>query len=620
MCGIVGWAGPGARPFSAAQFELALHQLVHRGPDDQGIWTSDGITLGHRRLSIIDLSSAGHQPMHSTSRRTCIVFNGEIYNYVELRAELINAGVVIAGGSDTGVLLEAIEIWDLGAFQRLNGMWAFAVWDSMRRRMILCRDRFGVKPLYYRMGDDGLAFASEPKALLAMYPQNRRIARDVLFDFLANNDLLVSNNSFYEGIQMVPPGHCAIYEPDRHTLRIERYWDYPLGIDESMSAEQAVGEFQSLFEDSVRIRLRSDVPVGLTLSGGLDSSAILASSSAAGLARPTCFTSTFGDGELGELNWAQRASAVVGAKLTQVPAFREQWMSVLRDVVWHMDGPGYSPAVFPLWCLMKRARAEGVPVILEGQGADEALAGYPQYSVLSLLEFLRGRGPARTPSAIWSRISGLHGTFSFRWAIAWLIRETSPSMLQWHRSRVGFNSLMREGIRPPMPTRKPVMPQGDSVRQRLLQEHSSSILPGLLHYGDAVSMAHSIETRQPYMDYRLVEWMFRLPTRFKIRNGESKWVLREYLRSHGMRVIGDRRDKQGYSTPIAKWLASDENRDVERGLVSGASPLTEWIDPKKLARLFQRHRSGALAADHQLYKLISTQTWINRCIDQREPA
>jgi asparagine synthase (glutamine-hydrolysing) len=615
MCGILGWAGPASPPFTPEAFGAALTSILHRGPDDHGIWQADGVVLGHRRLSIIDLTAAGRQPMRSASGMTHIVYNGEIYNYIELRKKLRRFGVGVTGGSDTGVLLEAIEAWGPEALPRLNGMWAFATWNTQRRQLFLCRDRFGVKPLYYRLAGDGVAFASEPKALLALFPDNRRICRESLFDFLAFNELFVSDKSFYEGIHVLPPAHYAIYDCAAKTFRIQRYWDYPADVDDDMDADRAIDEFHALFDDAVRIRLRSDVPVGITLSGGLDSSAILASAAKYSITAPRCFTSTYADSGTGELSWAKLASASARSTLQQAPARRAEWLNVLQDVVWHMDGPGYSPAVYPLWCLMQTARTEGVPVLLEGQGADEALGGYPQYSILELLDYVTGSGESKRPRGLYSRLNGMRGAFSAQLSLAWLAREVSPALLRWHRSRVGFQSLLRRGRKVPDARISQNSGRDDRVRRRLLADHARDILPGLLHYGDAISMAHSVEARDPFLDYRLVEWMFRLPTRFKLRDGQTKWVLREFLRSSGMRAIGDRKDKKGYPTPAGAWLASEQGRDLESSLVDKPSVLHEWIEPTKLSKLFAKHRNGALAAEHHLYKLLSAQMWISRCID-----
>jgi asparagine synthase (glutamine-hydrolysing) len=612
VCGILGWSGSGTPPFGPEAFESALRQIAHRGPDDSGTWRSEGVWLGHRRLSIIDLSPAGHQPMPSASRASWIVFNGEIYNYVELRRELLASGATIGGGSDTGVLLELLERDGPDVLRRLNGMWAFGAWDERRRRLLLGRDRFGVKPLYFHHGPRGLAFASEPKALLALFPDLRRIDEATLLEFLGHNRLYAHGRSFYAGIAVLPPAHYGEYDPTTNSLRLHRYWDYPAGEDLEVSDADAEAAFAELFDDAVRLRMRSDVPVGVTLSGGLDSTAVLSASRRVSTSVPQCFTSIYGKDEPGELAWASRAADVVGASLTPVPAPKDQWLDVLSDVAWHMDGPGYSPAVYPLWRLMKTARAAGVPVLLEGQGADEALAGYPQYAVLALLDAAQ-RG--ESPAALWRRFAGTRRTFTLRWTLAWLARELSPALLDEHRRRSGFQSLLRDGVRLPEPPPLPAA-SGDRVRTRLLQDHSAAILPGLLHYGDSVSMAHSIESRHPFLDYRLVEWLFRTPTAVKLKGGETKWVLRRYLRAVGQPDVASRRDKQGYPTPAARWLASDLGRDVEQRLVSRPSPLHEWIEPARIARLFRNVRRGALGQEHHLYKLLSTQTWIDRCVER----
>lgn len=619
MCGILGWLGQQSTG-DVQRFESALDLLSHRGPDDRGIYADTGLLLGHRRLSILDLSAAGHQPMVDTASGAVIVFNGEIYNHIELRAELEALGHRFMGHSDTEVLLYALIEWGVKAMPRLNGMWAFGFWEPRRRRLLLARDRFGVKPLYYFRGAEGLAFASEPKALLHLFPKYRVVSEEALLDFLANNRLFSHNRSFYQDIRVVPPAHYATYEPGHSKPRIVRYWDYPTEVTDELKADDAIGQFDELFSDAVRLRLRSDVPVGLTLSGGLDSSAVLAAA-ARYSARPlTCFTSVYSDDEKGELDWAKRASEASGAPLIPVPAPQAEWLNILRKVVWHMDGPGYSPAVYPLWRLMEQARTQAIPVLLEGQGADEALAGYPQYAILDLLGYLTGKhGQRRDLVELARRVRTLRGAFSLRWAIAWLMREVSPAMLRWHRRRVGFRSLLREGIVLPEAPEPSEMSNGDPVRHRLLADHAREILPGLLHYGDAISMAHSIETRHPFMDYRLVEWMFRLPTRHKLRHGETKWVLREYLRAHGQQAIGNRRDKKGYPTPVSAWLASDAGREVEHLLLEGRSLLHEWCDPSKIARLIEQNRKGVIAAEHHLYKLVSTQMWLSKCIEGNAP-
>lgn len=616
MCGILGWLGQ-YRAEDAARFDVALDMLTHRGPDDRGVFWAPNILLGHRRLSILDLSLTGHQPMVDPTSNAVLVFNGEIYNYPTLRAELAKRGHQFIGRSDTEVLLHVLVEWGEQGLARLNGMWAFAFWEPIKQRLLLARDRFGVKPLYYRSTQNSLAFASEPKALLTLFPEHRVVSEETLLDFLRNNLLYAKGESFYRGIHVLPPAHYAIYELNTRKLCLSRYWHYPENTDENLSEKDALIQFEALFTDAVRLRLRSDVPVGLTLSGGLDSTAVLTASSLHSPKKLTCFTSIYGEGNMGELPWAQIASSSVNAPLIAVTAAQENWLHTLRKVAWHMDGPGYSPAVYPLWHLMQRARSESIRVMLEGQGADEALAGYPQYGILEFLGYLSGKsGLRRSLLGVRERMNSLSKTFSLRWVLAWMARELSPQLLRLHRRHVGFQSIMRKNIKlPPLPMH--IDWNDDPVRQRLLMDHSSTILPGLLHYSDMISMAHGIEARQPFLDFRLVEWMFKLSAKLRYNQQESKWVLREYLRTSGQQVVGNRPDKQGYPTPIRKWLLSKQGVEIERLLLDPQSLLHQWCDPNKIRRLIEQNRKGVMAAEHHLYKLVSTQLWLNECIHKK---
>ena len=544
-----------------------------------------------------------------------LIFNGEIYNHLELRMDLEALGHRFQSHSDTEVLLHALIEWGEKVLPRLNGMWAFAFWQPNTRHLLLSRDRFGVKPLYYRQGPEGLAFASEPKALLSLFPQHRAVCETTLLDFLAHNLLYARGESFYQGIHVFPPAHSAIYEEHNGTLTLTRYWDYPSSVDVAQSPEIAAQQFDALFVDAVRIRLRADVPVGLTLSGGLDSTGVLAAANSTRENPLICYTSTYGKEDVGELPWAEIAAQASHAELRPVAAPSHDWLDTLRKLTWHMDAPGYSPAVYPLWYLMQQARSEDVPVLLEGQGADEALAGYPQYVVLELLYYLSGKsGQARSLSGLKQRLNTLRRSFSWRWATAWALRELSPMLHRWHRRRTGFQSIMRKGIVPP------ALPAGlhhkndDPVRQRLMADHAQTILPGLLHYGDAISMAHSIESRNPFLDYRLVEWMFKMPASLRFYRGETKWVLRNYLRHHGQPAIGGRPDKKGYPTPVKKWLAGEQGAYVEKMLLNPQSLLHQWCDPDKIRRLIEQNRQGVISAEHHLYKLLSTQLWLDECI------
>lgn len=613
MCAILGWVD-GDSNYDFDQFELALDLMAHRGPDGRGLWTGPGIILGHRRLSIVDLSDFGHQPMCHVETGAVIVFNGEIYNYKELAQDLIRLGHRFIGHSDTEVLLHALIEWGVEVLPRLNGMWALAFWSPHNRQLIVARDRFGVKPFYYRIDKNSFAFASEPKALLSIFAEHRVINENVMLDFLANNALYTRDDSFYKGIHILPSSHYGIYDFDSRNLRLVKYWNYPEGRNQELTEKEAIEQFSIIFKDAVRLRLQSDVPVGIALSGGLDSTGILAAASSMKPNSVTCFTSVYDEYFHGEKYWAEIASNSANTRLIQVTSTQEEWLNTLRQISWHMDAPGYSPAVYPLWKLMERSRSEGVFVLLEGQGADEALAGYPQYSALDFLAFLNGVG-SQNPSlkGIIRRFSGLTRTFGLNWGLGWLVREISPTLFKWHQSRIGFKSLMLPGLYVP---ERPIsiIRECDPVQQRLLDDHSRNILPGLLHYGDAISMAHGIEARNPFLDYRLVEWMFRLPAHLRFNHGETKSVLREYLRRNEQIKIGNRPDKKGYPTPIGKWLSSRKGGEAESLLLAKDSPILQWCDREKIKKLIKQNKQGALGAEHHLYKLLSAQLWIEKCL------
>ena len=618
MCGILGLAGPRAAE-RESEFGEALDLLTHRGPDDRGLFKASALLLGHRRLSILDLSAAGHQPMVDEATGAAITFNGEIYNYLELKQELEQLGHRFRSRSDTEVLLRAWLHWGEGCLQRLNGMWAFAIWLPAERRIVFARDRFGVKPFHYHHGRS-FCFASEPKAILRLFPQCRSADSRTLCEFLAWGKLHASDASFYRGLKTLPPAHCGEYRIDDGTLGISRYWDYPPVIAHATDSARADEEFAALFDDAVRVRLRSDVPVGITLSGGLDSTAVLAASMKTSASPRPCFTAVYDDEARGEAPWARTAAAPYGIEPIEVEAPRSQWIELLARISWHMDAPGYSPAVFPLWNIMAQARRRNVPVLLEGQGADEALAGYPQYMALAMLAGLKHAASGFSPAPlreIGSLMRGATQTFTLRWTALWLIREAFPGLTGMHRARVGAGSTLRPEFR--LPLRDPgdshqVPRYADPVNERLWRDHSADILPGLLHYGDAVSMAHSIESRLPFMDYRLVEWLFSRGSAIKLGGGRTKSVLRRYLAAAGQAAIAQRPDKQGFPTPVETWLAADGGAVAREHLLANDSRIREFCDPARIRRLVDLHARGGSGAGNHLYRLLSTESWMRECL------
>lgn len=594
--------------------------LSHRGPDDSGTYFDSGIALGHRRLSIIDLSAGGHQPMVEPKSGAVIVFNGEIYNYLELRQELLAGGVSFQSSSDTEVLLKCFLQWGLQSLERLNGMWAFAVWRPDTQTLFFARDRFGVKPFYYREDSTSFSFASEPKALLELFPADRRADVQTLVSFLAGGNLYTGDRSFYEGIRVLPPAHCGEFNAWTGKLKVWRYWNYPEKFAQN-AADPAkdVESFTDLLDDAIRLRTRSDVPVGITLSGGLDSTAVLAGAMKAGKTEPVCFTSVYSAGERGEAEWATLAGRPYGIKPVEIAAPRARWLETMPDIAWHMDGPGYSPAVYPLWCLMKEARRSGVPVLLEGQGADEAIGGYPQHAIIDFLSMARKARSIGALAELLGAWRGITRCFTWRWSFLWLVRESFPGLLAVRRGRIGAGATLRDDYaslvgNSPRSRNKRERNKADLVTERLRIEHAVEILPGLLHYGDAISMAHGIESRLPFMDYRLVEWLFSRDASVKIHRGQTKWILREYLRRRNQQLIADRPDKKGYPTPADVWLSSNGGRLAEDMLASGNSRISEYCEPGSVRKLIRQHVSGVAGAGNHLYRLLSTEFWLRRCI------
>jgi asparagine synthase (glutamine-hydrolysing) len=622
MCGILGWMSvdlTGRRH----DFAQALDTLSHRGPDDHGVFEADGLLLGHRRLSIIDLSTAGRQPMEDASCGNVITFNGEIYNYVEIRAELERLGHVFRTVTDTEVLLHAFREWGRDALIKLNGMWAFAIWQPATRTLFMARDRFGVKPFYYARTASGFMFASEPKALLCLAPELRRPDDTAIFDFLSAGVLHADTRSFYEGIHALPAGSCAQYRAQGKSLEIERYWDYPHASPAAGEApDDAVSRFSDLFDDAVRLRMRSDVTVGLTLSGGLDSTAVLASAQRCGARDMVCLTSVYGGANRGESAWAAMASRPYGLAPVEVDAPRDHWLETLGDIAWHMDGPGFSPAVYPLWHLMKEARGRGVYVLLEGQGADEVLGGYPQYAAIALLAALRrARSPAQL-SAVFESLRNAAGTFTGATILRWLLREQFPSLITVNRSVSGAASVLSRDFRQTVGVSAPCAaacdtstPEYDPVTERLHLDHSRNLLPALLQYGDAVSMAHGVESRLPFMDYRLVEWLFSRGDDMKIVGGHTKWLLRRYLSNAGQEGIARRKDKLGYPTPIEDWLAGERGQLLDDLLLAPDARIRRYCDAGALKRLIARHVSGRKGSGNHLYRLVSLELWMRRCLN-----
>jgi asparagine synthase (glutamine-hydrolysing) len=636
MCGIAGVIWRDAlRPSAEREVTAMADILYHRGPDDGDVYLDGAVALAHRRLSIIDLSAAGRQPMASHDGSLVIVYNGEIYNYLELRAELRQTGRTFLTNTDTEVILEAYNQWGADCVNRFNGMWAFALFDRRRREVLLSRDRFGIKPLYYVCDARRLAFASEIKGLLAAFPELRRVNLPMVHYFLPSGALDDGPETFFTDILSLPPAHNVVLRLHDNTLRQWRYWD--LDVDAFRSrwgSEDPVSMLRELLTSSVDMHMRSDVPVGTCLSGGIDSSALVCLMTAQRRGPPHTFSGLYPDRECNEEEWVAAVlahSGAVGAAIRPEPA--DNLVDDLNCITWHQDEPTAGPGLYTQFHVMRRA-AQDVKVILDGQGGDELFAGYLPYLPLRVrdLSAAGGRGARfdayRLAAAIvwhWGR-GALGGAIrlplhqAVRQGMAALHGRSAPVLTTpveppfFHPSlskRVAGQEIERQH-----PARFP-----DSLSNTLYWHLVQQSIPALLHYEDRNSMAYSIEARVPYLDYRIVEFALALDPGYKIRNSWTKWVLREAAAPVMPKTVTWRRSKLGYPTPFARWLREEPHRQHFRDLIFSRSFIDrELMTKDSLDFYWNQHQSGGADRSWLLYRLATIELWHRQFIDDWAPS
>ena len=618
MCGIYGVVS--TKKIESPQVTVrALKALAHRGPDGEGFWNRSqdlpSVTLGHRRLAIIDLSESAAQPMLSPDGLHCLIFNGEIYNYQELRAQLETFGANFHSTSDTEVLLMAYRKWGKDCLERLNGMFSFAVWDETLQELFASRDRFGEKPFFYcYMPESGFfAFASEIKALVAaglVYPELNDAA---LSSYVRLGLLDGAEETLYRNVRRLMPGHAlrVAFRDDRLEVRTWRYWSLPLADENAIDLNRASEEFRELFEDSVRLRLRADVPVGTSLSGGLDSSAVVCTIRRLGAAAgQKAFSARMEETSFDEgvyINEVLRHSGVEGYDV--MPSHQALQENFGR-LCWHMEEPFPATSMFAQFLVMRLAQEHGVTVLLDGQGADELLAGYHGYfrlhyeDLLCLGRFREFISELRSYSELrngavpmsWRGILGSFLPPSWNQALRNHRRTDHAFALWWDSSWLNETANeARDCLE---------LPYRERLDAALRRDALDGELQALLRYGDRNSMAASRELRQPFLDHRLAELAFRLPNQFKIYRGVTKVVLRNAMSGIVPEMILNRVDKLGYQAPQGKWLSGPLKQWVEdrldtlhtefKGRIRSKaidhfrklqSPLNEWSDARATFRL-----------------------------------
>jgi asparagine synthase (glutamine-hydrolysing) len=607
MCGIAGqYCLDGTAPDAQLLAEMSK-RLAHRGPDSDGTRIHGPVGLVYRRLAIIDLSEDGCQPMTNEDSSLWLVFNGEIYNYIELREELILKGHRFHSKSDSEVILHAYEEWGTACLERFNGMWAFAIWDERQKQLFCARDRTGIKPFYYTRVSGSFLFASEIKALLA-HPEVGRSPDDLtLCTFLAWGVADHSGRTMFEGISQLEPAHAMVVTAAGPEQPF-RYWDVKVNpaIRSDTSDDEAASRLLAILRDATRIHLRSDVAVGTCLSGGIDSSTLTVlinnlireEAPASVGTRQKTFSAVFSDKRFDESRYMDEIVNATGVEAHRVEPTPGQLWDDIDRLVYMQDEPFGSLAIYAQYCVMRLAK-EHVKVVLDGQGADELLAGYLAYQGSYTGMLLR----------------------SFRWGTA--INEIAGSL---RHHQVFFRSAIRQLLerkkrRNLLKCSAEKIPRyNGNLDSVLYRELTCTNLPALLHYEDRNSMAFSIESRVPFLDYRFVEYVASLPLNQKIRAGVTKTVLRKAIKGIVPESIRCRMDKMGFVTPEEVWMREDLRPFVLEVLSSDAFRGRPYWDAEAVIQNYLAFLDGKSAYSPEIWRIVCAELWLRKFFDQRSAA
>ena len=639
MCGICGVLElEGGRQVLREHVEAMAQMLSHRGPDDAGYYLNPSVAFGFRRLSIVDLSG-GHQPMSNEDGTLWIVFNGEIYNHASIRLDLERRGHRYATRSDTETILHLYEEYGDDCVHHLRGMFAFAIWDSLKRRLFCARDRLGIKPFYYAVTKGRFAFASEMKALFEVPGLHPQMNHSALPEFFALG-YLSADDTLFQGISKLLPGHRLSIDlnhpdPRPHT---EQYWDLDITCEETECTEaDCIAQFRELFTESVRMRLMSDVPLGVFLSGGLDSSSIAAVMASVSKDPIKTFSVGYAEDSFSELPYARRMAQHIRAEHNEVLLGPDDLLSSLPQLIWHEDEPIVWPSSVALYFVSGLARQK-VKVVLTGEGSDEISAGYMRYRA-TLLNLRYGPAYEKwIPQGLRRIVRGFLEQPTLPKALRRKIRHSflhHPSTFE-NIYFDNFCSVFPKGVQSSLFTPKfadelrdvsayatsmRYFPAGDrsgDLLTRLLYLDIKTYLVELLMKQDQMSMATSIESRVPFLDHELVEFVMRMPSRLKVRNMSGKYVLRRAMKDLLPAEVLNR-SKMGFPTPVKPWLRYQLFDRIATILTDGRLAERGIVDGRYVRDLMKSHRTGRTDATDQVWRLLNFELW-NRVFFDRDPA
>jgi asparagine synthase (glutamine-hydrolysing) len=627
MCGINGiaFSNRSRRQVDATVLKSMRDVITHRGPDDEGIFIDGPVGLGHRRLSIVDVA-AGHQPMSNEDGSLYITYNGEVYNHADFREALEARGHIYQTHCDTETILHLYEEYGENCVEHLRGMFAFAIWDRNRKELFIARDRLGVKPLYYVHSDDGsFYFASEIKALLEARAVTPELNFAAFSDYLANH-ATSGEETLFMNVKRLMPGHTLIWRDGKITIK--KYWDVSF-VNASRykrSDQDYIAEWGELFRKSVQLRLMADVPLGMFLSGGIDSSAIAAVMSTLVDEPIKTFSVAFAEREANELEYARLVARAFKTDHHEVVISPGQFFEALPELIWHEDEPLAHPSSVALYFVSELA-SRHVKVVLTGEGSDELMAGYARYHKtilnLSLGERYNRMVPASVRDLVRGRIAGMSGSKLQR---TFLNRSTDLESIYFDNFAVFPRSdqeqlLTREtidrtgGIDPYLGVRR-VLADTDakSLLDRLLYADIKTYLHELLMKQDQMSMAASVESRVPFLDHKLVEFTSSLPEKLKLHRSTTKYVLRQSMKG----VLPDQiltRPKMGFPVPIGAWFRGAYAKVLDEYVLSSRAQDRGIFNSDYARKLVSQHQRGEANHSERLWSLVNLEMWLRRFID-----
>lgn len=611
MCGIFGILNQKTDSIiNKDRVEASVSTMKHRGPDALiSEIINPYLALGHARLSIIDIGHQSDQPFHYED--LTLVFNGEIFNYIELRKELEDEGYSFKTNSDTEVIPAAYLHWGMDCVNRFNGMWAFALFDKKKDLLFCSRDRFGIKPFNYSFHNGQFIFASEIKAILTYMPDLKSPNYNSISRYCRETIGAQATETWFKNVLRLSPGHNLLVTRSSH--HVIKYYSYTKNTNKKIDLQEATAEYLRIFNDSVKLRMRSDVPVGLTLSGGVDSASIACSVKQQIDGKLKAYTARFDGEPFNEYDVAKKLCSILDYESVPVDVPYNNYVNELKEIIYHLESGHGSPAIFPLWHIAKIAKKD-ITVFLEGQGADEILGGY----VNSIFfDYFRDLIFAGDFSKAFYELKKHSETWPVSKSLLLNLRLGLPAgMRRLYRSVNGLEQIYAGELKSHIPFNyNAIDTKGfDSVFNKKLALLHQTGLVNLLHYGDAISMAHSMENRLPFMDYRLVEFASSMPPKLKLNDGLGKFVHRQALKKMVPDFILNNPKKLGFVSPL-KQIFSNEKWGALKILSGDKLNERKLFDRNRIKKMIDEHAIGKVNHERILFKILSVELWFQNFID-----